>query len=219
MSRINEVFFSTLAFIHATLRALLSISMDTLAALAEAIKVCKLCRLCEGRTNAVPGSGNHQSEVVFIGEGPGKNEDLQGTPFVGAAGKFLDKMLASIGWSRDDIFITNVVKCRPPENRDPLPDEINTCYTNYLQKQLSIMKPLLIVTLGRHSMNIFLPEKKISEIHGHAVRTKGANGEAQVFFPLYHPAAALYNGGLQATLMADFQKIPQLIAQLKSSHA
>lgn len=193
--------------------------MDTLAALAEAIKVCKLCRLCEGRTNAVPGSGNYQSEVVFIGEGPGKNEDLQGKPFVGAAGKFLDKMLASIGWTREDIFITNVVKCRPPENRDPLPDEISTCYTNYLQKQLAIMKPLLIVTLGRHSMNIFLPEKKISEIHGHAIRTKGADGQPQVFFPLYHPAAALYNGGLQTTLMADFQKIPQLLAQLKSSHA
>lgn len=193
--------------------------MDTLAALAEAIKVCKLCRLCEGRTNAVPGSGNYQSEVVFIGEGPGKNEDLQGKPFVGAAGKFLDKMLASIGWTREDIFITNVVKCRPPENRDPLPDEISTCYTNYLQKQLASMKPLLIVTLGRYSMNIFLPEKKISEIHGHAIRTKGAGGQPQVFFPLYHPAAALYNGGLQTTLMADFQKIPQLLAQLKSSHA
>lgn len=193
--------------------------MDTLANLAEAIKICTLCRLCEGRTNAVPGSGNYQAQVVFIGEGPGKNEDLQGVPFIGAAGKFLDKMLASIGWTRDDIFITNVVKCRPPENRDPQPDEISTCYTNYLQKQLQIMQPVLIVTLGRHSMNIFLPGKKISDIHGQAVQTKGPDGTPQVFFPLYHPAAALYNGGLQSTLMTDFQKIPQLLVQLKSSHA
>ncbi len=219
MSRISHVFLSTLVGIHAILRSSSCLIMDNLAALAEAIKVCKRCRLCEGRTNAVPGSGNYQAEVVFIGEGPGKNEDIQGKPFIGAAGKFLDKMLASIGWTRDDIFITNVVKCRPPDNRDPLPDEISTCYSNYLQKQLMIMKPLLIVTLGRHSMNIFLPEKKISEIHGHAVKTTGPDGKEQVFFPLYHPAAALYNGGLQSTLMADFQKIPQLIAQLKSSHA
>ncbi len=193
--------------------------MDTLASLAASIKICTLCRLCEGRTNAVPGSGNPEAQVVFIGEGPGKNEDLKGEPFIGAAGKFLDKMLASIGWTRSDIFITNVVKCRPPENRDPQPDEISTCYTNYLRKQLLIMKPALIVTLGRHSMNIFLPGKKISDIHGNVVHAKGPDGNPQVFFPLYHPAAALYNGGLQTTLMADFQKIPQLLVQLKSSHA
>ncbi len=193
--------------------------MDTLESIAAAIKVCKLCRLCEGRMNAVPGIGNPHAEVVFIGEGPGKNEDLKGEPFVGAAGKFLDKMLASIGWTRADIFITNVVKCRPPENRDPLPDEIDTCSSNYLKKQLAIIKPLLIVTLGRHSMNIFLPGQKISDIHGHAIRTKGIDNNAQVYFPLYHPAAALYNGGLQSVLMADFQKIPQLLTQLKSSHA
>lgn len=194
--------------------------METLEQLAAAIKVCTLCRLCQGRTNAVPGVGDPRAKVVFIGEGPGKNEDLKGEPFVGAAGKFLDKMLTSIGWTRDNIFITNVVKCRPPENRDPLPDEIDTCYTNYLKKQLLVMKPLLIVTLGRHSMNIFLPGKKISDIHGHAVRTKGIEeGQTQVYFPLYHPAAALYNGGLQSVLMADFQKIPALLEQLKSSHA
>ncbi len=189
--------------------------MDTLQEIAEQIKVCRNCRLCEGRTNAVPGVGNPAAEVVFIGEGPGKKEDELGVPFVGAAGKFLDKMLASIGWTRDNVFITNVVKCRPPENRDPLPDEIKTC-NPYLVRQLSLMKPLIIATLGRHSLGIFLPDRRISDVHGQPIRTKGVSGP-QVYLPLYHPAAALYNGGLQATLMADFQKIPQLLQQLKDS--
>lgn len=193
--------------------------MDTLLDLAEQIRTCQLCRLCEGRTNAVPGSGSHQTKLVFVGEGPGKNEDEQGVPFVGASGKFLDKMLASINLSRSDIFITNIVKCRPPNNRDPLPDEISTCSDRYLKNQLQLLKPLIIVTLGRHSMNYFLPNKKISEAHGKAIHIKGIDGHPQVYFPLYHPAAALYNGSLQSTLMADFQKIPQLLEQLISSHA
>jgi len=149
--------------------------MDSLQEIAEQVKMCRQCRLCEGRTNAVPGIGNPQAEVVFIGEGPGKSEDELGMPFVGAAGKFLDKMLASIGWTRDDVFITNVVKCRPPENRDPLPDEIQAC-SQYLARQLVLLKPLIIATLGRHSMGIFFPDKKISEMHGKAIRTKGVNG-------------------------------------------
>ncbi len=193
--------------------------METLLDLAEQIRTCQLCRLCEGRTHAVPGSGNHQSKLVFVGEGPGKNEDEQGEPFVGASGKFLDKMLASINLARSDIFITNIVKCRPPNNRDPLPDEIATCGDQYLKKQLLLLNPLVIVTLGRHSMNYFLPNQKISEVHGKAIRTTGLDGNPQVYFPLYHPAAALYNGSLQSTLMADFQKIPQLLEQLISSHA
>ncbi|MBP7057085.1 uracil-DNA glycosylase [Candidatus Gracilibacteria bacterium] len=193
--------------------------MDTLLDLAEQIRTCKQCRLCEGRIHAVPGSGSDQTKLVFVGEAPGKNEDEQGEPFIGASGKFLDKMLASINLSRSDIFITNIVKCRPPKNRDPLPDEISNCGDRYLKNQLQLLKPLVIVTLGRHSMNYFLPNQKISEAHGQVIRAEGIDGQSQVYFPLYHPAAALYNGSLQSTLMADFQKIPQLLEQLISSHA
>ncbi|MBI4835988.1 MAG: uracil-DNA glycosylase [Candidatus Abawacabacteria bacterium] len=192
--------------------------MEALNFLAEQIKKCHLCRLGDTRTNAVPGYGNPESPVLFVGEGPGKNEDEKGLPFVGAAGKFLDKCLDSIGWKREDVFITNVVKCRPPENRDPLPDEITTCCNNYLKNQIRLIKPLLIVTLGRHSLELFLPGKKISEVHGKAMRTQGENG-LQVYLALYHPAAALYNGGLQSVLLADFQKIPALLEQLKNTNA
>lgn len=192
--------------------------MEALQFLADQIKKCHLCRLGDTRTNAVPGSGNHLSPVVFVGEGPGKNEDEQGLPFVGASGKLLDKCLASIGWKREDIFITNVVKCRPPENRDPLPDEKDVCCTNYLNNQIRLMKPLLIVTLGRHSMNYFLPEIKISEAHGKALR-RDWDGSSQVFYPLYHPAAALYNGSLQSVLFEDFTRIPLLLKQLTQHHA
>ena len=192
--------------------------MEALDFLADQIKKCQLCRLGATRTNAVPGAGNHQAEVMFVGEGPGKNEDLQGLPFIGAAGKFLDKCLASVGWSRETIFITNVVKCRPPENRDPLPDEITTCCDNYLRNQIRLIKPLIIVTLGRHSLEFFLPGKKISEVHGKALRSKGENG-TQVYYALYHPAAALYNGSLQSVLLEDFARLPKLIQQLKETHA
>ncbi len=192
--------------------------MEALDFLAAQIKICKLCRLSENRTNAVPGYGNHEAKVVFVGEGPGKNEDEQGKPFVGASGKFLDKCFASIGWSREDIFITNVVKCRPPENRDPLPDEISVCCLNYLNNQIKLIKPVIIVTLGRHSLGYFVPNKRISEVHGKALRVQ-YNNEPQVIYPLYHPAAALYNGSLQSTLLEDFARIPQLLSQLTSSHA
>lgn len=192
--------------------------MEALQFLADQIRKCHLCRLGETRTNAVPGAGNPQSPVIFVGEGPGKNEDEQGLPFVGASGKLLDKCLASIGWKREDIFITNVVKCRPPENRDPLPDEKDTCCTNYLNNQIRLIKPLLIITLGRHSMNYFLPDMKISAVHGKPLRRSGADGP-QVYYPLYHPAAALYNGSLQSVLFEDFARIPRLLEQLKTSHA
>ncbi len=174
-------------------------------------KDCSLCRLCESRTNVVPGSGNPNAEIVFIGEGPGKNEDIQGLPFVGASGKFLEEMLGLIGLKREDVFITNVVKCRPPNNRDPEADEIQICTSNYLVKQLQEMNPKLIVTLGRHSMNFFFPGKKISEIHGKKLLAKKQNGEMQAFLPLYHPAAALYNGSMREVLKTDFTKIALIL--------
>lgn len=192
--------------------------MEALDFLAQQIKICKLCRLGENRLNAVPGVGNHEAKVVFVGEGPGKNEDEQGLPFVGASGKFLDKCFASIGWKREDIFITNVVKCRPPENRDPLPDEVTTCCSNYLNNQIKLIKPLVIVTLGRHSLGYFVPNKKISEVHGKALRVFH-DDEEQIFYPLYHPAAALYNGSLQSVLLEDFSRIPQLLQQLTQPNA
>src|SRR3989338_7008346 len=126
---------------------------------------CRLCGLCEGRTHVVPGEVSWETEVMFIGEGPGKDEDLQGRPFVGAAGRLLNEMLTSIGMSRDQVFITNVVKCRPPNNRDPLPDEVASCWP-YLEAQVKLIKPKLIVTLGRHSMARFLPGLKIFQVHG-----------------------------------------------------
>lgn len=187
--------------------------MDSVTAelntLATQISACSLCRLCEGRTNAVPGTGNPHAEIVFIGEGPGKNEDQQGVPFCGASGKFLDELLASINLSRDDIFITNIVKCRPPANRDPLPDEKTVCATTYLDRQLATIKPKLIVTLGRHALGHFIPNLKISEVHGQPKRYQN-----QVYLALYHPAAALYNGSLRTTLEADFQTIPKVIHKL-----
>ena len=180
-----------------------------LAEIAAEIAACRNCKLCEQRTKTVPGSGNPAAEVLFIGEAPGKSEDLQGVPFVGAAGKFLDKMLESIGWSRENIFIGNVVKCRPPENRDPEPDEVEKCW-NFLQRQIEIIAPKLIVTLGRHSMNRFLPGLKISTAHGQPKRRQ----DGQVFLPLYHPAAALYSPSSKETHLADFTKIPKILEKL-----
>lgn len=186
-----------------------------LSEIEEKVKICQDCGLCKGRTLAVPGFGNAEAKIMFIGEGPGRDEDLQGKPFVGAAGKFLTTLLESIGWKREDVFITNVVKCRPPNNRDPLPEEVEACF-KYLDAQIKIIKPKLIITLGRHSMARFLPGFKISDIHGQAKRTKSVFSEPQVIFPLYHPAAALYNPGLRSVLMADFKKIPILIAKIEA---
>lgn len=190
--------------------------MDTpvaqLQSLSDSIRVCSLCRLCENRTNAVPGTGSYSAEIVFIGEGPGKTEDETGVPFCGASGRLLDKMLASIELSRDNVFITNIVKCRPPANRDPLPDEKEICTTTYLDKQLELIAPKLIVTLGRHALNHFLPDLKISEVHGQPKRHNN-----RVYLALYHPAAALYNGNMLATLQEDFQIIPKLLRTLSAS--
>jgi len=165
--------------------------------------------LREGATQLVFGDGNPDAEIVFIGEAPGKNEDLQGKPFIGAAGKFLDEMLAMIGFSRDTIYITNIVKYRPPNNRDPLPDE-KAAFLPYLESQLEVMQPKLVVTLGRHSLNCFLPDLSISQVHGQPKRYKG-----RVFLPLFHPAAALYNGGMRQTLIDDFALIPLILQKLQ----
>jgi uracil-DNA glycosylase len=182
--------------------------------IASSTRTCTACGLCAGRTNAVPGSGNPNAEIVFIGEGPGKNEDEQGIPFCGASGKMLDKLLATIQLDRSDIFITNIVKCRPPENRDPLPQEKDVCTELYLDKQLALIKPKLIVTLGRHALNHFIPNVKISEVHGQPKRYK-----ERLYLPLYHPAGALYNSSTRSTLEEDFLLIPKLIEKISLSQA
>ncbi len=168
--------------------------------------------------NLVMGDGNPNADIVFIGEAPGKNEDEQGLPFVGAAGKFLNEMLAAAGLDRSDVYITNIVKYRPPNNRDPLPEE-KQAFWPYLARQLEIIDPKAIVTLGRHSMEFFLPDARISQIHGHAVRKKVKYHDGKehewLIVPLYHPAAALYNGGLRQTLIDDFLKVPEFIKGLK----
>lgn len=182
----------------------------TLTEIGEQIKKCRKCPLANGRNNAVPGEGNPQAEILFCGEGPGREEDKQGRPFVGAAGKLLTTLIDSIGLKREDVFIGNVVKCRPPGNRDPLPEEIETCTSNWLGKQIDLIKPKLIVILGRHSLNYFLPSQKISQAHGHTFSRKMPWGK-QVFFVLYHPAAALYRPEVKGDLEKDFKKIPKVL--------
>ncbi len=162
----------------------------------------------------VIGDGNLDADIVFIGEAPGKNEDEQGIPFVGAAGKFLNEMLAQAGLVRSDVYITNIVKYRPPNNRDPLPDE-KKAFWPYLVRQLDVISPKVIVTLGRHSMEYFLPDAKISQIHGEAKRITFGDKKL-VIVPLYHPAAALYNGGMRQTLIDDFLRVPKVIEKIKA---
>lgn len=179
----------------------------------EEIKKCDKCGLCKNRTNVVPGEGSYTASVMFIGEGPGRDEDLQGRPFVGAAGKFLNELLDIIGLKRGDVFIGNVVKCRPPENRDPEPFEVEACWP-YLVEQIKAIKPKLIVTLGRHSMGRFLPGLKISEVHGQPKRYIGIWQEKQVYLPLYHPAVALYDARKRDIIIEDFKKIPVILKKL-----
>ncbi len=164
------------------------------------------CELKKTATQPVFGDGNPSAQVVFIGEAPGKNEDLGGKPFIGAAGKFLAEMLASIKMKREDIYITNIVKYRPPNNRDPEPEEKKAC-SEWLYKELNFIQPKLIVFLGRHSMNDFFPELKIGDAHGKLIHKKFEKIDTEYFLPLYHPASALYNGGLRETLLKDFKKI------------
>ena len=163
-------------------------------------------------TQLVMGDGNVNADIVFIGEAPGKKEDLQGLPFVGAAGKFLNEMLAAADMNRDDVYITNIVKYRPPNNRDPSAEE-KKAFWPYLLAQLQIIDPKVVVTLGRHSMECFLPDVRISEVHGEPKRIQFGDHEL-VIVPLYHPAAALYNGGLRQTLIDDFRRLPEIVRQL-----
>ncbi len=180
--------------------------LDELRARIEAANVTP--ELKAQATQLVFGDGHPSAEIVFIGEAPGKNEDEQGKPFVGAAGKFLSEMLAMIGLERSQIYITNIVKYRPPNNRDPEPAE-KAEWLPYLQEQLDIIEPKLIVTLGRHSMDVLLPGLKISQVHGQPKRYQG-----RVYLPLFHPAAALYNGGMRQTLIDDFALIPIILKKL-----
>jgi DNA polymerase len=179
---------------------------DSLDQVASEVRVCPLCELARSRTNAVPGEGNPDARVMLIGEGPGFYEDKEGKPFVGASGKFLTELLENAGLKREDVFITNVVKCRPPGNRDPLPDEIQAC-APYLERQITLIDPDVIVTLGRFSMSRFFPGERISKIHGQP-KTVGE----RLVVPMYHPAAALHQGALKATIQEDFDKLPKFLA-------
>jgi uracil-DNA glycosylase family 4 len=179
---------------------------EVLNSVSEEVSTCTKCELHYSRKNAVPGEGPVNSEIMFIGEGPGFHENEQGRPFVGAAGKFLEELLADIGLTREQVFITNVVKCRPPGNRDPLPEEVETCTSNYLNRQIEAINPKVIVTLGRFSMNLLLPDRKISQVHG-----QPATIHDRLVVPMYHPAAALHQGSLRPVIKEDFSQLPQLI--------
>jgi len=182
--------------------------MSELETLHDKIRDCTSCKLSGGRSNAVPGEGPKQTDILFIGEAPGFHEDKQGRPFVGAAGQFLEELLASIDMSREDVFITNVVKCRPPANRDPEPDEIEAC-RGYLDRQIELLCPKMVVTLGRFSMVRYFPNAKISQIHGQAKKMDGV-----IYFPMYHPAAALHQPSLRRTVQEDMKRIPQFLAEI-----
>lgn len=185
-------------------------SQHQLDALAQEIITNNVCPgLRDQATQLVMGSGSPTADIVFIGEAPGKKEDAEGLPFIGASGRFLDVMLASAGMDRGDVYITNIVKYRPPNNRDPLPAEKSE-FLPYLIRQLEVISPKVVITLGRHSMEYFLPKAKIGEVHGepHVVDFQG---KRLLVIPLFHPAAALYNGSLRQTLIDDFLKVPELI--------
>lgn len=184
-----------------------------LALVAKQAAVCRDCGLCAGRTNSVPGEGNPDADIMCIGEGPGFYEDQQGRPFVGASGKFLDELLAGIGLDRRKVFIANVVKCRPPENRDPQPDEIAAC-GKYLDEQIRVIDPRVIVTLGRHSMQRYFPGEAISRVHGQPRRK-----DNRIIVPMYHPAAALHQGNLRKVIEADFKKLPDVLARIQANAA
>lgn len=181
---------------------------EVLRQVADEVSVCTKCVLHHSRKRAVPGEGPANADILFIGEGPGFHENEQGRPFVGAAGKFLEELLGQVGLRRDQVFITNVVKCRPPANRDPQPDEVETCTSNYLDRQIQAINPKVIVTLGRYSMGLFIPNAKISSIHGQAMQIKG-----RLVVPMYHPAAALHQASLKPVVEHDFAKLPDLIAR------
>ena len=179
------------------------------------VAVCALCRLHQTRSRAVPGEGTAATEVIFVGEGPGFNEDRQGRPFVGQAGAKLDALLASVLWSRPEVFITNVVKCRPPENRDPEPDEIAAC-APFLTRQLKALDPALVVTLGRFSMARFNPGARIGQVHGTFRQADRESGAPDALtYAMYHPAAALHQGSLNDTLFRDMQGVPAALLEAR----
>ncbi|MFZ5854892.1 MAG: uracil-DNA glycosylase family protein [Chloroflexota bacterium] len=187
-----------------------------LEAIAAEVRVCTRCRLHEGRTRAVPGEGSASTEVVFVGEGPGFHEDREGRPFVGRAGALLTTLLGSVGWRREDVFITNVVKCRPPENRDPAPDEIAAC-APYLRRQLEVLEPALVVTLGRHSLGTFMPGARISQVHGTARPADPGRGpQAALVFAMYHPAAALRTPEIERQCVIDMAAVPATLAAARA---
>jgi DNA polymerase len=183
---------------------------DSLVVLDTKITACELCELAHTRKHAVPGSGNVDSNIMFIGEGPGKHEDENGLPFVGAAGKLLDELLQGIDLRREDVYITNIVKCRPPQNRDPNPEEIAFCNA-YLERQIDLIDPSVIVTLGRFSMARWFPGTRISDIHGVPKRFG-----SRVVVPMFHPAAALYNPNKRPVLHEDFSRLPGFITEVNS---
>ena len=179
--------------------------MSAFTELYEKITKCEDCRLCKQRRQAVPGEGRENADILFIGEAPGWHEDQQGRPFVGPAGQFLEELFGSIKLKRGDVYIANVIKCRPPGNRDPLPDEISAC-RKWLDRQIELIKPKMIVTLGRYSMARYFPGGSISKLHGTSRVSDGVT-----YFAMYHPAAALHQGSLRKVLMEDMLKIPPLL--------
>ena len=181
--------------------------MNSLEEIDQLVRRCTDCPLCRGRTNAVPGEGPPNAQLMFIGEGPGYQEDREGRPFVGPAGKFLEELLASIGLRRQEVFIANMIKCRPPQNRDPLPAEIAAC-RKYLDRQIQLVNPKLIVTLGRFSLARFFPGESISRARGRAREKDG-----RLVYPIMHPAAALHQPGLRDTIVEDFKAIPRILQQ------
>jgi uracil-DNA glycosylase len=192
---------------------------SALAQIADEVSRCRRCPLGATRTNAVPGDGHPDTEVVFVGEGPGFNEDQQGRPFVGAAGSLLSELLKAVGWRRDEVFITNVVKCRPPGNRDPEPTEVEAC-APFLKRQLEVLDPAVVVTLGRHSLQTFRPGARISQVHGTQQAVPPATGARQAMgFAMYHPAAALRQHSLRETMLADMARLPQVLLDSRAQRA
>lgn len=184
---------------------------DVLKQIAQEVSTCQKCALHFSRKRAVPGEGPTHAEIFFIGEGPGFYENESGRPFVGAAGKFLDELLQNIGMKREQVFIGNVVKCRPPGNRDPQPEEIVACGA-YLERQLAVINPKVVVTLGRYSMAKFMPNAKISSVHGQAFQVNG-----RLIVPMFHPAAALHQPSLRPQVEQDFSRLPDLISRVASA--
>jgi uracil-DNA glycosylase len=188
--------------------------LEVLQQVAREVSQCTLCGLHHSRKRAVPGEGPADARIMLIGEGPGFNENEQGRPFVGQAGKLLEDLLGRIGMRREEVFITNVVKCRPPQNRDPLPEELQPCTRTYLARQIIAINPKVIVTLGRFSMNLFMPGAKISAVHGQPTWVKG-----RMVVPMFHPAAALHNQSIRPELEKDFAKLPEWIQQATTAAA